>query len=192
MSGFAPPPWGGLGRSSRPSPGAGADTSVPAIFIRRDHEPAGDLPRGTLPHGGRQPPASDLGVPLGLRSGCVLPGCLGSGGRWRRGFWRGCSCLDGDGGLRLREGAACLALEASRRLILWVAEIGRAQPGSCRELLPPERCCRLGSPLTSLGTLCPAAPCWSQAGWHFAKPSGGEIKSLPAPPQLCRARVAIL
>lgn len=58
----------GLSCSPRPSPGAGAGTSALAIFTRRDHERAGDLPRGTLPRG--EGTAAGTGAPVGLRNGC--------------------------------------------------------------------------------------------------------------------------
>lgn len=78
------PLLGGLGRSSRPSPSAGASTSTLAIFTHEDHERASDLPQGTLPLGGAQSPASVPRVPVRLRSGCVpavsrlRPGCFSS------------------------------------------------------------------------------------------------------------------
>lgn len=116
----------GLGRSSRPSPGAGAGTSALAIFTRRDRE------RVTFPEGrchsrgdSRQRPSRGAHHPERL-----FPGC---GGSQRRGFWRGCLWRDREGELSLQKGAACLAPEASSWLSLCLAETGRAQSGSCCE-----------------------------------------------------------
>lgn len=123
---------GGLGRSSRPSPGAGASPSALAIFTRRDHERASDLPQGPLPLGGGTVARVRA---RGARRAAerLLPGCLGSGGSRQRGFWRGCLWRDREGELSLQKGAACLAPEASSWLSLCLAETGRAQSGSCWE-----------------------------------------------------------
>jgi len=63
---LCPPP-----RCSCPSPGAGGQTSAPAIFTHRDHERASDLPRGTLPCRGGTAAGVGTRAPVRLRNGGV-------------------------------------------------------------------------------------------------------------------------